>query len=79
MNEWYSRQYLGKSFDRFLKSEMSLKDFQRLQQELQQVLVQLRLSRDFTGNGLTNRIGGTHTKIREAKENSDQRIRRVKQ
>ena len=69
MKDWYSRSYLGKHFDRFLNSEMSLKDFQLLQAELQQVLVQLQLSRDFTKSGLTNRTGKIHIRTSVPKEN----------
>ncbi len=69
-NHWYSRQYLGRSFDIFLKSKMNLKDFMLLQQELQQVLVQLQESSNFTKSGLQNKIGETHIRQREEKEKS---------
>ncbi len=62
IESWYSRSYLGRSFDRFLESEMNSKDFQLLQAELQSVLVQLQESKRFTESGFQNRIGGTRTK-----------------
>ncbi len=67
---WYSRQYLGKHFDNFLKSEMSLSDFMLLQAELQQVLVQLQLSSNFIESGSQNKTGRTHTRLKEPKEMS---------
>ncbi len=69
-NHWYSRQYLGRSFDIFLKSKMNLKDFTLLQQELQQVLVQLQESNNFIESGYPNKIGKTHTRQKEEKEKS---------
>jgi len=52
--------YLGRSFDNFLNSEMTLTDFMLLQEELQQVLVQLQLSKNFIESGYQNKIGKTH-------------------
>ncbi len=69
-NQWYSRQYLGRYFDRFLESEMNSKDFQRLQAELQRVLVQLRESNSFTASGYPNKIGKIRTRQNEEKEKS---------
>ena len=65
---WYTREYLGRYFDRFLDSEMSLTDFMRLQEELQRVLVQLQESRSFIASGSLNRIGGTPIRPREERE-----------
>ena len=65
MNSWYSRQYLGKSFDRFLKSKMTLKDFMQLQEVLQQVLVQLQARRAFIENGSRNKTGAIHIRTNE--------------
>ncbi len=70
MKSWYSRKYLGRQFDKFLKSEMTLKDFTLLQAELQQVLVQLRESRRFTENGYPNKTGGIPTRLKGLKEMS---------
>jgi len=67
MKDWYSRDYLGKGFDRFLKSDMKLSDFITLQEELQRVLVQLQLSRSFTESGYPNKIGKIHIKPSEPK------------
>ncbi len=70
MREWYSREYLGRHFDNFLKSEMTLKDFMLLQEELQQVLVQLQESRRFTKNGYQNKIGEIRIRQKEPRETS---------
>ncbi len=68
ISNWYSRDYLGREFDKFLKSEMKLSDFTQLQVVLQQVLVQLRLLDNFTKSGYPSRDGKIHTKTKEAKE-----------
>ncbi len=68
MKSWYSRHYLGKSFDRFLSSEMKLSDFTRLQEELQRVSVQLQELDSFIENGSRNRTGKTRTRIEEVRE-----------
>jgi len=68
IQEWYTREYLGKHFDRFLKSGMSLKDFMRLQEVLQEVLVQLQESRRFIESGYRNKTGRIPTKPREPRE-----------
>jgi len=65
---WYSRQYLGKHFDRFLKSEMKLRDFMLLQEVLQEVLVQLRLSNNFIKNGYQSKTGKIRIRQNEQKE-----------
>ncbi len=65
---WYSRQYLGKHFDNFLKSDMNSTDFMQLQEVLQQVLVQLRARNNFIASGYPNKIGGIHTKRSARKE-----------
>jgi len=61
-DKWYSRSYLGRHFDKFLESEMTLTDFMLLQAELQSVLVQLQESKRFTENGFRNRTGRIHIK-----------------
>ncbi len=68
--EWYSRDYLGREFDRFLSSEMNSTDFQRLSLELVRVLEQLQLSRAFIASGYQNKIGKIHTKPKEVRETS---------
>ncbi len=70
MKNWYSRLYLGRSFDKFLDSEMKQIDFLRLQSELQSVSVQLQELNSFIASGYPSKIGGIHTKPREVKENS---------
>ncbi len=67
-NNWYSRDYLGKHFDRFLNSEMNLTDFMQLQEVLQQVLVQLQQSRAFIESGYPNKIGKTRIRVEEVRE-----------
>ncbi len=70
VTNWYSRQYLGKSFDKFLNSDMNMTDFLQLQEALQQVSVQLRELNSFIANGSRSRIGKTHIRPREEKANS---------
>jgi len=74
MKSWYSRQYLGRSFDKFLKSEMNLSDFLLLQQELSQVSVQLQELNSFIANGSQNKIGATHTSPEEVKVRSSMKM-----
>ncbi len=66
---WYSRQYLGKAFDRFLNSEMKSNDFLLLQQELLSVSVQLQELNSFIENGLRSKTGKIHIRAKEAKGN----------
>jgi len=68
-SKWYSQQYLGKSFDRFLKSDMNSIDFKRLQEVLQQVSAQLQLREDFIKSGSINRTGKTHIRTNVLKGN----------
>ncbi len=68
MKNWYSRQYLGKSFDRFLNSDMNMTDFLQLQEELQSVSVQLQELNSFIESGSRNKIGKILTKANVAKE-----------
>ncbi len=68
MKNWYSKSYLGRAFDKFLDSEMNLKDFTRLQEELQSVSVQLRELNSFIESGSQNKTGRTLTKPNVAKE-----------
>ncbi len=68
-NKWYSRSYLGRSFDKFLKSEMKLNDFMLLQEELQRVSVQLQQLNNFIENGLQNKTGKIRISQKEAKVN----------
>ncbi len=70
MKNWYSRLYLGRSFDIFLASELKQKDFMRLQSELQSVSEQLLELNSFIASGYPNKIGGIHIKRKEAKESS---------
>ncbi len=67
MKNWYSREFLGRSFDRFLKSDMKQTDFLQLQSELQSVSVQLRELNSFIESGSLSRTGKTHTKPKEEK------------
>ncbi len=69
MNNWYSRHYLGRSFDKFLESEMKLKDFMLLQEELQSVSVQLQELSSFIESGSRNKTGRIRTRLNEVKEN----------
>ncbi len=68
-DSWYSRQYLGKAFNRFLESKMKLKDFTLLQSELLSVSVQLQELNNFIESGSRNKIGGIRTKASVEKEN----------
>ncbi len=67
MKNWYSKNYLGRSFDKFLNSDMNMTDFLQLQEELRQVSVQLRLLDSFIKSGSRNKTGKTHTKVNEEK------------
>ncbi len=66
-DKWYSRDYLGKAFDKFLKSEMNLKDFSLLQVELQQVSGQLQELNNFIRSGSRNKTGKIHIKPNDSK------------
>ncbi len=68
MKNWYSKNYLGRSFDKFLDSDMNTTDFLQLQQELRLVSVQLQLLNNFIKNGSRNKTGRTHIKQNELKE-----------
>ncbi len=70
VTNWYSRQYLGKSFDKFLNSDMNMTDFLQLQEALQSVSVQLRELNSFIESGSRNKIGRTRISQREEKANS---------
>ncbi len=70
MKNWYSKEYLGREFDRFLESDMKQIDFLRLQSALQSVSVQLQELNSFIANGFQNKIGRTHTRQNEVKESS---------
>ncbi len=67
-SNWYSKSYLGKSFDKFLSSDMSTTDFMQLEQVLQQVSEQLRMREVFIKNGFLNKTGKTHTKTSVVRE-----------
>ncbi len=67
---WYTREYLGKSFDNFLKSEMNSNDFKHLLQVLQRVSEQLRVSSSFIESGYPNKIGKIPIKPKGRKEMS---------
>ena len=69
MNNWYSRDYLGRAFDRFLESKMKQTDFLRLQSELESVSVQLQQLNSFIASGYPNKIGKTRTKANVEREN----------
>ncbi len=68
MKNWYSREYLGRSFDNFLDSEMTPKDFMQLQQALQRVSVQLLELNSFIESGFLSKTGRIHIKLSEGKE-----------
>ncbi len=70
MKSWYSREYLGRAFDRFLDSEMSLNDFMLLQQELQLVSEQLQALKHFIESGYQSKTGRIHIRQNEQKETS---------
>ncbi len=64
---WYSRRYLGRSFDRFLESDMKQTDFLQLQQELQLVSVQLQELNNFIASGYQNKTGKIHISRNEVR------------
>ncbi len=67
MRNWYSREYLGKQFDKFLNSDMNSTDILHLQEELRLVSEQLQLSNSFIENGFQNKTGRIHIRQSEAK------------
>ncbi len=60
VEHWYSREYLGRHFDKFLESDMKPIDFLQLQQELQLVSVQLQELNSFIANGYQSKTGRIH-------------------
>ncbi len=67
VEHWYSREYLGKAFDKFLESDMKQNDFLLLQQELQLVSVQLQELNNFIASGYQSKTGRIHISRNEVR------------